>query len=121
VALYGQGKTRGKAAILGIEATTNQACGVLKPNSKYDSRFLLQQLKLSYERLRALSRGGNQENLNLGILADYEVTLPPITSQCEFRHKVMAIERLKETLEASASALDSLFVSLQHRAFRGEL
>src|ERR1039457_4965492 len=26
LALYGQGKTRGKVSILGIEATTNQAC-----------------------------------------------------------------------------------------------
>ena len=33
MAMYGQGKTRGKVAILGIEASTNQACGAIIPNT----------------------------------------------------------------------------------------
>lgn len=31
VAMYGQGQTRGRAGVLGIEAATNQACAALKP------------------------------------------------------------------------------------------
>lgn len=36
MAMYGQGKTRGKIAILGIEASTNQACGAIIPKKSID-------------------------------------------------------------------------------------
>jgi type I restriction enzyme S subunit len=121
VALYGQGKTRGKAAVLGVSATTNQACGILQPSEKYDTLFLLQQLRLSYQRLRDLGRGGNQENLNLGLLSDFTMLLPPLDLQREFARRVAAVEKLKTAQRAALAELDALFASLQHRAFRGEL
>jgi type I restriction enzyme S subunit len=121
VALYGQGKTRGKAAVLGVSATTNQACGILQPSEKYDTSFLLQQFRLSYQRLRGLGRGGNQENLNLGLLSDFTMLLPPIPLQREFARRVTAVEALKTAQRASLAALDALFATLQHRAFKGEL
>lgn len=121
VALYGQGKTRGKAAVLGIEAATNQACGVLQPNEKYETPFLFQQLRLSYQRLRDLGRGGNQENLNLGLLSNFTVLLPPLKLQREFARRAAAVEKLKTAQRASLAELDALFGSLQYRAFRGEL
>jgi len=121
VALYGQGKTRGKTAVLGIEAATNQACGILRPSKKYDTSFLFQQLKLSYQRLRNLGRGGNQENLNLGLLSNFIILLPPISLQREFARRVAAVEKLKTAQRASASEMDALFASLQHRAFQGQL
>ena len=39
IALYGQGITRGKVALLGIEATTNQACGAILPTKGMEPRF----------------------------------------------------------------------------------
>ncbi len=39
MALYGQGKTRGKVAMLGIEATTNQACAAILPTNGVDQTF----------------------------------------------------------------------------------
>ncbi|PPJ64195.1 restriction endonuclease subunit S [Cuspidothrix issatschenkoi] len=121
IALYGQGKTRGQCAVLGIEAATNQACGVLLPNPKYETNFLFAQLLISYSRLRAMARGGNQENLNLGLIADFTVLLPPLSLQKEFAQRFEAVEELKKSHRASLSELDALFASLQHRAFRGEL
>jgi type I restriction enzyme, S subunit len=121
VALYGQGKTRGRAAILGIDAATNQACGVLLPHVKYNTQFLFWQLQLSYDRLRELGRGGNQPNLNLGLLGDFYVLLPPLALQQEFADRIGAIEALKAQHRESLAKLDALFASLQHRAFRGEL
>jgi type I restriction enzyme S subunit len=49
------------------------------------------------------------------------IPLPPFIKQQEYRHKVEGIERLKKPLISSCDYLDSLFSSLQHRAFRGEL
>ena len=34
MAMYGQGKTRGKISIVNIEATTNQACGAIITNQE---------------------------------------------------------------------------------------
>ena len=34
MAMYGQGKTRGKIAFFGIDATTNQACAAILPKEK---------------------------------------------------------------------------------------
>ena len=121
IALYGQGKTRGQCAVLGIEAATNQACGALLPNASYNTNFLFAQLSMSYNRLRAMARGGNQENLNLGLISDFTVLLPPLPLQKEFAQRVEAVEKLKATHRASLSQLEALFASLQHRAFRGEL
>ncbi len=121
VALYGQGKTRGKSAILGLDATTNQACGVVLPSPRHDPRFLMHSLKLSYQRLRDLGRGGNQENLNLGILASFAIPLPPLEIQRAFAERIGFVERLARGQHRSLAALDALFASLQHRAFNGDL
>ncbi|MDB5863479.1 MAG: hypothetical protein JWO70_1285 [Betaproteobacteria bacterium] len=62
-----------------------------------------------------------QKNINLALLRNLLVPLPPIEVQHEFASRVDAVERLKTAHRASLRELDTLFVSLQHRAFRGEL
>jgi len=47
--------------------------------------------------------------------------IPPIARQQEFAQRVSGIEMHRESHDRSRLALDSLFASLQHRAFRGEL
>ena len=121
VAMYGQGQTRGRAALLAIEASCNQACGVIRPSEHYLPRFMFAQLLLSYDRLRALGRGGNQENLNLQLLGSFEVLVPPLALQQTFVTRMSAIDALKAKHRTALAELDALFASLQHRAFRGEL
>lgn len=58
VAMYGQGKTRGQVGYLECQATTNQACAVIKPSLEIDSNYLFYLLKYSYNNLRDLGRGG---------------------------------------------------------------
>ena len=83
IAMYGQGKTRGQSAILEIEATTNQACFAILPNETWDPQFLHHWLMASYEDLRGLSdgRGGNQANLNGGLLNALEIPAPALDEQ----------------------------------------
>lgn len=68
IAMYGQGKTRGKAAILGIPAATNQACAAILPANEIDQRFTFASLCGRYEEMRALSNSGGQENLSQGLI-----------------------------------------------------
>ena len=121
VAMYGQGKTRGNVGLLAVDAATNQACGVIRPSDRHEPAFLFAQLKLAYDRLRALGRGGNQENLNLELLGDFEVLLPELALQREFTRCLELSNALKATHRTALARLDELFASLQHRAFRGEL
>ena len=62
-----------------------------------------------------------QKNINLAILRDLDVPLPPIELQLEFAHRIAAVDKLKSAHRASLAKLDALFASLQHRAFRGTL
>ena len=121
LALYGQGKTRGKCAVLGMDATINQACCALMPRERGSTPYLFQFLKSSYHRLRGQSRGGNQENLNMGIVRSFPVPMPPMDLQQRYATIAGSVERQKTRQRAHLAELDTLFASLQSRAFRGEL
>lgn len=81
VALYGQGQTRGRTALLGVPAATNQACAVILPTTKTVQRYLWWWLRASYVPLRDLGRGGNQPNLNLEIVRTFGIPVPPLPEQ----------------------------------------
>jgi type I restriction enzyme S subunit len=105
IAMYGQGKTRGQSAILEIEATTNQACFAILPNDTWDADFLHHWLMASYEDLRSLSdgRGGNQANLNGGLLNALEIPAPDIDHQ---HHIVTALKQQLAEADALRAALE---------------
>ena len=65
--------------------------------------------------------GATVKNLNIDLVAGVGVAVPPIEEQRKFAKAVEAIETMKSHGETSASQLDSLFGSLQVRAFSGEL
>ena len=81
LAMYGQGKTRGKVALLRIESTINQAFASIKPNKNYSTNFIFNYLDKSYEKIRDLSHGSNQDNLNLDIVKALQIPLPPLKEQ----------------------------------------
>jgi type I restriction enzyme S subunit len=60
--------------------------------------------------------GINQSNL-----AQVPVLHPPLELQQKFGARVQSIENVTRTQVNSLAELDTLFASLQHRAFRGDL
>ena len=68
IAMYGQGKTRGQVALLGIEAATNQACAAVLPKKGIHPYFVFLNLGGRYQELRRLSNSGGQENLSQGLI-----------------------------------------------------
>ena len=81
MAMYGQGKTRGKVAKLGIEAATNQACAAILLSDGHDVDFYFQYLSSQYAALRQLGNAGTQQNLSAGILKAIEVPVPSLEEQ----------------------------------------
>jgi type I restriction enzyme, S subunit len=121
IAMYGQGKTRGRTAKLGIQATTNQACAAILPSDKYETDFLWTFLRLSYDALRNLGRGGNQPNLNLSMIKDFKIYFPPIEKQKLFSEVLDNIEKIKLSQKYSLLEINNLFDALMHEAFTGKL
>lgn len=80
MAMYGQGKTRGTVAMLGTEATVNQACAAIQVKLGIP-QFVLFALQNAYNAIRKLSNTGNQENLNADIIKTYALLWAPILEQ----------------------------------------
>ena len=58
MAMYGQGKTRGKVAILNTQASTNQACAAISLNKTVACNYVFYFLVSQYEAIRNLSNTG---------------------------------------------------------------
>lgn len=65
--------------------------------------------------------GATVKNLNIDLVSEVSVPVPPLEAQARFSRSVNAIEVLRAAQSAALSISDQLFASLQHRAFRGEL
>jgi type I restriction enzyme S subunit len=81
MALYGQGKTRGKVGILGIDAATNQACAAISLKNSASHEFIFYFLASQYDIIRKMSNTGNQENLNGALVRSILILLPPLPEQ----------------------------------------
>ena len=77
MAMYGQGKTRGQVALLGIKAATNQACAAILPRKGIDPYFVFLNLAGRYEEIREMSNSGGQENLSQGLIREIRFAFPP--------------------------------------------
>lgn len=62
-----------------------------------------------------------QKNINLAILRELEVPVPPLELQRAFAAKVKAVEAMRVKLRRSVELMDELFAALQSRAFVGAL
>lgn len=67
------------------------------------------------------SRQAAQQNFSGPGLRALPMPLPPIALQREFIHRLAGVDRVKKSHITSLTALETLFASLQHRAFQGEL
>jgi len=83
--------------------------------------FLMLQLhllKVTHDRRKA---GAIFQNLTTTDVKSMEIMAPPLALQTRFASIVESIEHQKARLKAHLAELDTLFASLQSRAFNGEL
>jgi len=124
--LYTKGGTTGiaKAIDFDNEIAFWVHIALLKPNrSKVEPLWLENMLnsKYCYQQSQRFTHGIANHDLGLNRMVNIELYLPPLTLQQQFARRVEAIEQLKTIHRESLAHLDTLFASLQHRAFRGEL
>lgn len=108
VAMYGA--TAGKSAINKIPLTTNQACcNLIIDNTKADYRYVYYQLKMNYEKLVGLANGGAQQNLNVGIISDFNIDFPPLAVQQSIADILATIDTIISTNKAINDNLPHYF------------
>ena len=104
LALYGQGKTRGKVASLGLRAATNQACASIAVAPSMSSTFVFHFLASRYESIRGMSNAGSQENLSGQIVKSIWLPIPPTKAEQE------AIAEALSDADALIESLEQLLV-----------
>jgi type I restriction enzyme S subunit len=127
IAMYGEGMTRGRSTILGIESTTNQALAALElPDKSSECReWLLLFLEHNYLELRRFASGGVQPNLNLGIIRAICVPIPPLAEQRRINDEIARSSSVVESMEGALAANEAkasrLRQSILKWAFEGRL
>ncbi|HKG30201.1 MAG TPA: restriction endonuclease subunit S [Nitrososphaeraceae archaeon] len=119
IAMYGQGITRGKSAILDIDAAVNQACAaILSPGNIY-TPYLFYWCQLNYNRIRNIGQGSFQSNSNLEIIRSIKILVPPLEEQQKLASILSKIDNLiqktVEVIEQTQRLKKSLMQSLLTR------
>ena len=113
MAMYGQGKTRGRVAILGLNASINQACAAIEINSNVSNEYIYQQLLFRYNSIRGLSNSGGQKNLSSGIIKKIKIPLPPLPEQ-------RVIADILSTLDTAIEKMEKL-IEVKEKRFKAQL
>ncbi|MDF4349644.1 restriction endonuclease subunit S [Vibrio sp. L85] len=126
VAMAMYGATIGKTSILGMEATTNQACAVGNPVEGVTvSEFLYYLLLNARDSFISLGKGGAQPNISQTLIKDYEVYLPPLAEQKVIAEKLdtllAQVEVTKARLESTLETLKQFRQSVLAAAVSGKL
>lgn len=124
IAMYGA--TIGKTGILGVDATTNQACAVAIPNSKiFNNLYLFNYLKSQKENFICIGKGGAQPNISQTIIKEYFMPVPPLSEQKRIVQKIeilfSKLDKSKELIEEAREDFENRKSAILAKAFRGEL
>jgi len=123
IAMYGA--TIGKVAILGVPATTNQACACAVCNQSllymYLFYYCISQKNVFIEK----GKGGAQPNISQIILKQHPIPLPPLSEQQRIVERIEELfAKLDEAKERLQEVADNFVVrkaAILHKAFTGEL
>jgi type I restriction enzyme, S subunit len=121
MALYGQGVTRGRVGVLGIEAATNQACLGFFPRPNLLPDYLYQWLTWNYDRLRNMGHEGTQKNLNAGLVRSLIIPVPPENEQRAIAGTAAGFDIRIATEVSSLTAAHSAKAALLSALLTGEV
>ena len=106
----------------GPEGWLNQHIFNVKLNGSINGDFFIAHLNLKLVELIAKAHGGvGLQHVTKGMVDETMLMVSPDALQAEFARRVVAVTSLMDRHRAAQAETDSLFVALQHRAFRGEL
>ena len=101
IAMYGA--SIGNVAISKIDACVNQACCVIKPNSKVNFNYLYYTLVNDKDIMLDMSIGGTQPNISQAKILELPVFLPPFAEQ----------QKIADFLDEKCGEIDSIRSDIQ--------
>ena len=132
MAMTGQGLTRGRTGLLGIESCANQSCAhIINQSNNILTEFLWVFLKSRYWYIRSIYHGSGQPGINVSIIKQLEIIFPSIAEQKKILSTLGSQKtiddwknRLEMALKQSESMityLNELHNSILNKAFSGKL
>ncbi len=124
VAITGQGKTLGNAALVTFDTSVSQHLAYLRFRSPtICPEFVLAFLQWRYKNLRRAGREGGSTKgaLTCGFLKSYSLPLPPLEEQQEIARMLEAVDDKITVEESRKRTLDVLFKTLSHNLMTGKV
>lgn len=110
-----------KTSILTFDACFPDSVVAFIPNDKTNNMFIQFWMAFLQKILEDSAPESAQKNINLKILSEQNVIVPPIELQNQFADFVKQVDKLKFEMEKSLKELEDNFASLMQKAFKGEL
>lgn len=126
LAMIGEGKTRGQAAILRVPAAHNQNTAAIRVSEvDFPPEYIYYFLQYQYEQTRRVGSGNNQKALNKNRVASIQFPLCPTEEQIAvvqaLSKKLSFVENLDNELNVQLAKVVTLRQSILKKAFSGQL
>lgn len=106
-----------KTGILLFDACFPDSVVGFTPNRKTNTEYVQRWLSFVQQHLERTAPESAQKNINLEILRDLRISLPPTKLQEEFATVVQKVERVRTQQHEADRQAEHLFQTLLHRAF----
>lgn len=126
LAMIGEGKTRGQAAILNTKAAHNQnTAAILVSETPCSSKYIYYFLLLNYENTRRVGSGNNQKALNKERVRALQFPFTSFKEQeeivAEIESRLSVFDSIEQTIDCTLSQAEALRQSILKQAFEGRL
>lgn len=126
LAMIGEGKTRGQAAILRVPAAHNQNTAAIRmPTPEYSSEYLYFYFVYEYDNTRRVGGGNNQMALNKSRIQSIRIPMPDPFEQHRIasviKERFTIVEEAETTLDVQLAQASRLRQAVLKRAFEGKL
>lgn len=126
LAMIGEGKTRGQAAILNISAAHNQnTAAILVSETPCQPKYIYYYLQLSYDYTRRVGSGNNQKALNKERVRALRFPFASFEEQkeivTEIESRLSVCESIENTVDTALAQASAMRQSILKQAFEGGL
>ena len=126
LAMIGEGKTRGQAAILNLPAAHNQnTAAILVSKTPCQPKYIYYFLQMNYDHTRRVGSGNNQKALNKERVRALRFPFASFAEQTvivqEIEARLSACDNIEKTVDAALQQAEAMRQSILKQAFEGRL
>lgn len=126
LAMIGEGKTRGQAALLNVEAAHNQnTAAILVSKTSCEPKYVYYFLMLNYENTRRVGSGNNQKALNKERVRALRFPFTSFEEQSlivqEIESRLSVCDSIQKTVDTALQQAEALRQSILKKAFEGNI